>query len=158
MVVGAPRTFEKKFKFTIEIDNVAHAGFNKCSELSVEIDKVEYREGGSPIPDKSPGLVNYTDITLERGAVSEDSDLWDWFEAAYRASTNTGEETPAYKRNMDIVVRDRSNRVKKRWRINGAWITKFVAGDWDNSASENVMEMVTITYDTFERLGPAQAA
>jgi hypothetical protein len=27
---------------------------------------------------------------------------------------------------------------------------KFVAGDWDNEADENVIESVTLTYDFFE--------
>jgi hypothetical protein len=27
---------------------------------------------------------------------------------------------------------------------------KFVAGDWDNEADENVIESVTLTYDYFE--------
>jgi hypothetical protein len=30
---------------------------------------------------------------------------------------------------------------------------KFVAGDWDNEADENVIESVTLTYDVFERSG-----
>jgi hypothetical protein len=30
-VIGTPRTFHKKFKFIVEIDGIASAGFQKCS-------------------------------------------------------------------------------------------------------------------------------
>ena len=54
-VIGNPRSFHKKFKFIVEIDDIGHAGFQKCSELSVEVANVQYFEGGSLIPNKSPG-------------------------------------------------------------------------------------------------------
>src|SRR6476659_7691227 len=58
-VIGTPRTFHKKFKFIVEIDGVASAGFQKASELSVEVANVQYSEGGALIPNQSPGrLVN----------------------------------------------------------------------------------------------------
>lgn len=152
-VVGAPRSFENKFAFTVEIDGITHAGFNKCSELSVEVEKVEYREGGSLIPSKSPGLVNFTDITLERGAVADDSDLYTWFESTVDAAANTGLVDDAYKRNLTLSVRDRDGSVIKRWRITNAWPQKFSAGEWDNTASEKTIEMVVLTYDSFRRLG-----
>lgn len=153
-VVGAPRSFENKFTFTIEIDGVTHAGFNKCSAIEVEVDKVEYREGGSLIPSKTPGLVNFTDITLERGAVSDDSDLYDWFTDVVDAAADSGLQDDAYKRNLTLVVRDRDGQVLKRWRIVNAWPTKFTGGEWDNSTSEKTVEMVTLTYDSFRRIGP----
>jgi len=52
-VIGNPRSFHKKFKFIVEIDDVGHAGFQKCSELSVEVANVQYFEGGSLIPNKT---------------------------------------------------------------------------------------------------------
>ena len=46
-VSGNPRSFHKKFKFIVEIDDVGHAGFQKCSELSVEVANVQYFEGAT---------------------------------------------------------------------------------------------------------------
>ena len=63
-VIGNPRSFAKKFKFLVEADDVSHSGFQKCSELSVEVAKVEYFEGGSLIPNKSPGRLTFADVTL----------------------------------------------------------------------------------------------
>jgi hypothetical protein len=49
-------------------------GFQKASELSVEVANVQYFEGGSLIPNKSPGRLTFSDVTLERGA-TQDRDL-----------------------------------------------------------------------------------
>ena len=46
-VIDNPRSFHKKFGFIVEIDDVGHAGFQKCSELSVEVANLQYFEGGS---------------------------------------------------------------------------------------------------------------
>ena len=48
-IIGNPRSFHKKFKFIGEIDDVGPAGFQKCSELSVEVATVQSFEGGSRI-------------------------------------------------------------------------------------------------------------
>ncbi|MEO1336864.1 MAG: phage tail protein, partial [Myxococcota bacterium] len=70
-VIGTPRTFHSRWKFIVDIDDIAHAGFQKCSELSVEIANVQYYEGGSLIPNKSPGRLTFADVTLERGATKD---------------------------------------------------------------------------------------
>jgi len=147
-VIGTPRTFHKKFKFIVEIDGIAAAGFQKCSELSVEVANVEYYEGGALIPQKSPGRLKFADVTLERGATS-DEDLFEWLSEVADAAANAGLVEPDFKRNLDIVQQDRDGSTLRRWRLTGAWPVKFVAGEWDNNADENVIESVTLTYDFF---------
>lgn len=149
MVLGTPRTFHKKFKFIIEIDGFTAAGFQKCSELSVEAANVQYFEGGSLIPNKSPGRLTFTDVTLERGATL-DLDMFNWFGEIAATASGLGAVEPAFKRNLDIVQQDRDGSTIRRWSLNNAWPTKFSAGDWDNEADENVIESVTLTYDFFD--------
>ena len=66
------------------------------------------------------------------------------------AAANAGLNEPEFKRNLDIVQQDRDGSTLRRWSLTGAWPVKFVAGDWDNEADENVIESVTLTYDFFE--------
>lgn len=148
-VTGTPRSFHKKFKFVIEIDGVASSGFQKCSELSMEVAKVEYSEGGALIPDKSPGRVTFPDITLERGA-TKDEDLFNWMKDVANVASNSGLVDAKYKRNLDIVQQDRDGSTLRRWRLKNAWPPTFKAGEWDNEADENVIESLTLTYDYFE--------
>ena len=155
-LAGTAKSFDKKFKFEIEIDGFKSAAFSKMSELSFEVAKVEYHEGGAVIPNKSPGRATFTDVTLERGATS-DIDFWVWVSsvvstaAAGVGSPAVGLPDPVYKRNMHLVQRDRDGSELKRWALFGAWPVKFVAGEWDNSADENVIEMVTLTFDFFDK-------
>jgi phage tail-like protein len=148
-IIGAPRTFHKRFRFLCEVDGLASSGFQKCSELSVEVANVQYFEGGSLIPNKSPGRLTFADVTLERGA-TKDRDLFDWFQDVAITSSGLGLPDNAYKRNLDIVQQDRDGTTLRRWSLTGAWPVKFVAGEWDNEADENVIESVTLTYDFFE--------
>jgi phage tail-like protein len=148
-IMGNPRSFHKKWKFVFEADAVMSAGFAKCSELSAEVAKVEYFEGGSLIPNKSPGRVTFSDVTLERGA-TQDHDLYDWFTDVALVAAGTGLNDIDYKRNGDIVQQDRDGSTLRRWSLTGAWPTKFVAGEWDNASDEVVIESVTLTYDLFD--------
>lgn len=150
MAFGTPRVFDKKFKFLVEIDGVVSAKFQKCSELSAEIAKVEYHEGGAVIPDKSPGKVTVSDLTLERGAC-RDADLFTWFKQVIDITAQTGQIDPQFKRSLDIVQLDRDGSELRRWTVTGAWPTKFVAGAWDNEADENVIESVVLAIDTFDK-------
>jgi phage tail-like protein len=148
-VIGQPRSYHKKFAFVVEIDSFTYSGFNKCSELSSEIAKVEHWEGGSLIPNKSPGRVTFTDVTLERGATS-DLDCYNWYKDVVNVAANSGLVDPEYKRNADITQRDRDGNTLRRWRVTNAWPTKFIAGDWDNDSDEAVIESLTLTYDFFD--------
>ena len=149
-IIGKPRSFHKKFKYVVEIDSVASSAFQKCSELSAEVAKVEYFEGGALIPNKSPGRLTFADVTLERGA-TVDEDLFKWFQDVAMLASGLGLVDPSYKRNLDIVQQDRDGTTLRRWTLSGAWPTKFVAGEWDNESDENVIESVTLTYDYFEK-------
>jgi phage tail-like protein len=147
-IIGSPRTFHKRFSFIVEIDEFASAAFQKCSELSVEASNIEYHEGGSLIPNKSPGRLKFSDVTLERGA-TKDQDLFDWMSQVADAASNAGLAEPGFKRGLDIVQLDRDGTTLRRWTLAGAWPVKFVAGAWDNEADENVIESITLTFDYF---------
>lgn len=151
-VIGKPRSFFKKFKFLVEIDGYAYAGFQKCSALEAEVAKVQQWEGGALVADTSPGRVTISDITLERGA-TEDEDSFTWFKQVVKMAANTGLVDDEYKRQMDIVQQDRDGSELRRWTCHKAWPCKFVAGDWDNTADENVIESITINFKFFDKAG-----
>ena len=59
-----------------------------------------------------------------------------------------------FKRNLDIVQQDRAGTTLRRWSLPSNWPVKFVAGDWDNEAEENVIESVSLAFDFFELVQP----
>lgn len=156
---GQVRNFHKKFKFVVEIDGIGYAGFQACSELSAEIAKIEQHEGGSLIPNKSPGKLTVADVTLKRGATS-DVDLWNWFKSVVDMTADggggagaqgAGLKDPDFRRSLDLVQLDRDGEELRRWTVEGAWPNKFIAGEWDNEADENVIESITLVIDTFDK-------
>lgn len=140
--------FHKKFKFRVEEQGFAVGAFQTMSELAVEVSRVDYREGGSLIADKSPGLVDFVDVTLERGIVTS-TDLYDWLLQVVDAAADVGLSDPAIRRTLDLVQLDRANNEIRRWRLHNCWPMRFSAGDWDNEADENVIESVTLAYDYY---------
>ena len=149
-IVGEPTKYHHKYKFVVEIDDFARAEFAKCSALEAEIAKIEKWEGGSLVAHKEAGRVTFPDITLERGATS-DQDAYAWFKDCVQAYKNTGRASPEYYRNLDIVQLDRNDDELRRWTVEEAFITKFTAGEWDNEADEAVTEMLTLTFKLFKQ-------
>jgi len=159
-VIGTPRVFQKKFSFIVEIEGFTSAAFTKMSAIEAEIAKVEQWQGGTLISDKSPGRVTTSDVTLERGVSSRNFDMWNWWLDVVRMSAGVGDGgsglglvDPFYKRQVELIQLDRSGAELRSWTLEGAWPTKMVVGDWDNEADENVIEMLTLTFDTFDPRG-----
>ena len=153
VVKGAPRSFHKAFKFRVEIDNVGSARFQKCSKLEEEIAIIEQFEGGDITPDKSPGRVKFTDVTLERGATS-DEDLFNWIRTVCDVAKNGGIVDDKYKRTVDIVQLDRDGTTLRRYRLTEAWPFKRSIGDWDNDKDENLMESMSICFKRYDQINP----
>jgi phage tail-like protein len=152
-VIGTPRSFAKKFKFLVEVEGFDgdRIAFQKMSELSVELAEVAYSEGGSLIPDKSPGRLTFADVTFERGVVNSDLDMYNWMLETADAASNAGLASPLYKRNMSVIQLERDNSELRRWNLFNCWPKKVTVVDgFDNEADENVIEMLTIAYDFFE--------
>lgn len=150
-IIGTPRIFRKEYKFLVEIDDVAYAGFQKCEGLVGKVGVTMHREGGSIIADKSPGLAEFDDLVLERGAC-QDQDLYNWFKNVLNASAGTGLADPAFKRLLDIVQQDRDSSELERYRVVNAWPREFSPGKWDNNSESNRIERVVLAYDYFERV------
>ena len=68
----------KNFKFRVKWDGRYVAGISKVSPLKRTAEVVEHREGGDALsPRKSPRLVKYEPVTLERG-VTHDVEFEQW--------------------------------------------------------------------------------
>lgn len=149
-LVGNVSRFAHKYRYHLEIGDFMRVAFTTCSELSAEVAKIEHWEGGRLIPYKEPGRTTFADITLTRG-VTFDRESYDWFVEVINVVADTGRISPDFKRDLDIVQLDRDGSEMERYTIEGAWPTKFVAGDWDNGADEVRIEQLVLTFDLFKR-------
>lgn len=146
MAQGKPR-YQPKHRFRIRIGELEIARFRSMSELSGEVEVIEEHEGGdSDVADQQPGKRTHAEVTLAAGA-SENEDMWIWWNQVLDEETGEGLEDDAYKK--DVLVeelgRDRTT-VRRAWRLTKAWPRKFVAGDFDATASENQIRSVTLVF------------
>lgn len=159
-ISGPSPSFATRHKFYLEIDGVAEGKFMNCSELTSTFDVIEHRQGGTSTAYKAPGLLNFEDVTLERGVKAGDFDLHAWHLQCGDASIS-GPQGPGigqgvglpgnlYKRNVEIVQLDRDATELFRWRLNNAWPSSYTAGAWDNDTSETLIESITLTIESFE--------
>ena len=152
MSFGENRKIHGKHKFLVDSDKFGFAAFQKMSELSVEAAKIEYWEGGAIIPIKDLGRLTFSDVTLERGT-SADFDFHNWFLEAADATKGRGGNglvSPLYKTDVFGVSQlDRNDDILFEWTFIGASPMKYVAGDWDNTVDEVVIEQIVVTYDYF---------
>jgi phage tail-like protein len=159
--------FDKKFLFQVLAAALSPQpiGFSKCSAIEVEVAEVSYKQGGTLIPHKYPGMLTFTDVTLERGRVANDSSILAWLGrviditqlGAYPNAgilyVPAGTTDPAvFKVDVDVLQRDRDGALLKVTRLNAAWPKKYVEGEWDNEADEVVVETLVIAYDFFTRV------
>lgn len=159
MSFGENRQIHTKHKFLVQSD-LSFAAFQKMSELSGEFADIEYFEGGALIPIKVPGRLTYADVTLERGS-TDNSEMYDWFLLAGDASSGgpneavggKGLKNPGFKKD-DLAVQqlDLDNEVLREWQLVGSYPKKFVAGDWDNTVDEVVINQLILRYDYFRKV------
>jgi phage tail-like protein len=152
-----PRNWYDKYAFTVKIDGIVRAAFQKCSELAANIDEIEYSEGGALIPEYSAGRVNFEPLTLERGE-SADEDMYLWFTQHFDPASGKGNaKTQDYQRNLTIDQRDRAGNVVRSWLVRRAQQKTYSAGDWDNDANEKKIEKVVLLHHGFEMVSAAVA-
>ncbi len=64
------------FNYLVEIDGITRARFSEVSGLTINVEPVEYREGGNLHVVKLPGRASYGNITLRRG-ITDDHELYE---------------------------------------------------------------------------------
>jgi phage tail-like protein len=156
--LGSARQLHEKFNFIVLVRGAEQLFFQKASELTQEVARIDYWEGGALIPIKHPGRVTLSDITLERG-VGADQSLHDWMlqvaNVNLAGGIGAGQAVADFTREFSIMQRDRTKTASlRRYKFFGAWPTRYLAGDWDNSVDEVVIESLTITFDQFRLENP----
>jgi phage tail-like protein len=125
-------------KVAVTFDGLPTAYFQAVSGLSVEMEVVEFREGGSNDVRKIPGRVKYPNIVLKQ-AFAAGSELQKW---AFRIAAGQFE-----RKNGSIVMFDASGKPVASYRIVNAWPTKWEGPDFDASSNELAIETIEIAHE-----------
>lgn len=134
----------KNFNFLVEIDGITQAGFSECSGLRLEIDVIEYREGGEPSAAvrKLPGRAKVGDITLKRG-VTGSNQLQAWIESTAQGIVN--------RKNGVIILLDDERKPVVRWKFFNAFPRKWEGPVFDAKGTDVAIETLTLCCERLER-------
>jgi len=122
----------------ITFDGMPTAYFRSVSGLSIEIEVVEFREGGIGDVHKLPGRVKYPNLVLKQG-FSGASELQKW---AFRIAAGQFEH-----KNATIVISDQKNQVIVRYALTNGWPTKWEGPEFDASSNEVAIETIEIAHE-----------
>lgn len=129
------------FHFSVSwgADNI---GFSEVSGLSQEIQAIEYRDGlmtPTTLPLKRPGLKKSGNITLKRGMVTGNNDLYNWF-------NNSG--TPnVERRNLTITLLNDEGAPVFVWSITNAFPVKTDSGSLKATGNDIAIETVELAHE-----------
>lgn len=139
----------RNFRYRLEIDNIAQAGFSEVSIAETTIDAVEYREGiDPPHVRKLSGLTKYGDITLKWGMTVGGAalDLYRWF-----VDVSAGQVVDKRK-TVVIVAQDEAGNDAARFVVSQAWPTKYDHPDFKAISNENAVNSIVLANEGIERV------
>ena len=134
----------RSYNFKLVVGGVVQGHFTECSGLSVNIDPITYREGGSQqIIRHLPGPVDYAAVTLKYG-VSDSRELWNWL-----MKTAAGE---VERRNVSVVMMDSQGANETmRWNLVDAWPSEWQGAALNSSDRALAIESLTLVFDSLGR-------
>lgn len=142
----------RNYKFEVECDGFARAGFSKISGFSETTEDIEYREGGeNETPHHLPGQTKFGDITMERG-ISRDEDFIAWRQLVFDVFKTNGNQPPNddFRKEITVYLKDKEGMRVKMWKIKRAWPKEFKVGDLDANANDVEIETIVFANEGWE--------
>lgn len=133
----------RNFRFRVEIEGIQQAGFREVSGYNASLDVVEYREGNETItPRKLPGLAKYGNISLKWG-VTDSMDMYKWMEDCIAGKVT--------RKTVTIIAIDEEGSDVATWQVIEAWPARYVAPDWNATASAVAIEALELAHEGMKR-------
>jgi phage tail-like protein len=129
------------FHFTVSWggDNI---GFSEVGGLSQEHQAIEYRDGlmtGTTLPLKRPGLLKSGNITLKKGMVQGNMDLYNWF-------INSGNPN-VERRTLVVTLNNDEGEPVFKWSIAEAWPVKCEGPGLKASGNDIAIESIELVHE-----------
>lgn len=130
------------YRFYVEIDGIAQAVFTEVGGLQVEMEVMQYQEGGNNVfVHTLPGRTKVGNLTLKRGIVGS-NDFFKWYmEAA------AGKVT---RRNISVVMYDVTGTELLRWNFIKAYPVKWSGPQFTADGAVAAIETVELAHDGLE--------
>jgi len=120
-------------------DNI---GFSEVSGLSQEVQAIEYRDGlmsGTTLPLKRPGLKKAGNITLKKGLVADNIELYNWL--------NNNGQPNVERRDLVITLLNDEGAPVFIWSIAQAWPVKCEGPGLKAAGNDIAIESVDLAHE-----------
>lgn len=125
------------FRFLVEVDGIAQAGFMRVKGLSREVKLESRREGGvNDYEHKLFSQASHGALVLERGLALDN--LWKWADAVARGEI--------MRRKISIRLQDEAGGDRWSWHVDDAFPVKWAIGDFDATNSQVAVESVEFAH------------
>jgi phage tail-like protein len=129
-----------KFHFRVEWGGT-RIGFTEVTGLDQQVEAIEYREGSSLEYSKikMPGLHKFSNITLKRGTIEGDTDMYAW--------VKTINLTIVERRDIVISLLNETHNPVMTWKAKNAFPVKIQASDLKSDGNEVAIETLEIAHE-----------
>lgn len=132
----------QSYLFTVELDGIETARFQKCEGLEAETSVIEIEEGGGGVH-HFKGRTRYPNIVLEKG-ISDNDELFNWYKnflVAEKVERKSG----------SIVLKYTEGNEIKRWNFFRAMPCRWIGPKLDCSCSNTfALERIEIAHEGIE--------
>lgn len=129
-------------RFYVMLDGVVQGVFTEVGGLQVEMDVMEYQEGGNNgFVYRLPGFTKVSNITLKRG-MTKSNDFFKW--CANIASGNFR------RRNISIVMYDVAGEELMRWNFMNAYPVRWTGPQFQASDTAAAIETLELAHEGME--------
>lgn len=128
--------------FHFQVDwGATRMGFKEVTGLELQASVIEYREGNSKVSSsmKLPGRKTYGDITLKRGMMLGDNEIFEWFKSVKMGTVEL--------RDITISLLNESHEPVAAWKLANAWIKKLVGPTLDAQGNSVAIEEMVLACD-----------
>ena len=135
----------RAYLFTVEIDGIETARFQKCEGLEAETYVYEVEEGGlNHTTRKFRGRTRFPNLILEKGITENDS-LFNWFKETCL------ENKKLERKNGSVVLKDTEGNEVKRWNFFRAFPCRWIGPKLvTNLGSDFAVERIEIAHEGIE--------
>ena len=121
------------------------AGFQECTEISMSVDVIEYRNGNDKEnqPRKLTGLSRVSDVTLRRGIIGS-LNLYHWLDQIRNGDAAGFRTVVIHLQNEDHTA------TVMTWKLLRARIIKHTSGPLNAKGTDVAMEEMTLAYERLE--------
>ena len=135
----------RAYLFTVEIDGIETARFQKCEGLEAETYVYEVEEGGlNHTTRKFRGRTRFPNLILEKG-ITENESLFNWFKETCL------ENKKLERKNGSVVLKDTEGNEVKRWNFYRAFPCRWIGPRLvTNLGSDFAVERIEIAHEGIE--------